>query len=34
MEKGKVVIQTKGSSHYISNVLFVLDLKTNLLSVG
>ncbi|XP_059654574.1 uncharacterized protein LOC132301327 [Cornus florida] len=35
MGKGKVAIQTKGNSiHTISNVLFVPDLKTNLLSVG
>lgn len=34
MGKRRVTIQTKGSSHYISNVLFVPDLKTNLLSVG
>lgn len=35
MGKGRVTIQTKGkSSHTISNVLFVLDLKTDLLSVG
>lgn len=33
--KGKVTIQTKGNStHTIANVLFVPDLKTNLLSVG
>ena len=33
--KGRVTIQTKGNStHTISNVLFVPDLKTNLLSVG
>lgn len=35
MGKGKVTIQTKGNStHTITNVLFVPDLKTNLLSVG
>ncbi|XP_068666404.1 uncharacterized protein [Aristolochia californica] len=35
MGKGKVTIQTKGNSTYtIANVLFVPDLKTNLLSVG
>ena len=35
LEKVQVTIQTKGNStHTISNVLFVLDLKTNLLSVG
>lgn len=35
MGKGKVTIQTKGSStHTIANVYFVPDLKTNLLSVG
>ena len=33
--KQKVTLQTKeNSSHTISNVLFVSDLKTNLLSVG
>ncbi|KAA0057220.1 Retrovirus-related Pol polyprotein from transposon TNT 1-94 [Cucumis melo var. makuwa] len=35
LKKGRVTIQTKGNSiHIISNVLFVPDLKTNLLSVG
>ncbi|KAK9131203.1 hypothetical protein Sjap_011690 [Stephania japonica] len=35
MGKGKVTIQTKENSiHTIANVLFVPDLKTNLLSVG
>jgi hypothetical protein len=35
MGKGKVTIQTKGNStHIIANVLFVPNLKTNLLSVG
>ena len=35
MGKEKVTIQTKGNSTYtIANVLFVLDLKTNLLGVG
>ncbi|KAA8532168.1 hypothetical protein F0562_006691 [Nyssa sinensis] len=35
MGKGKVTLQTKEhSTHTISNVLFVPDLKTNLLSVG
>ncbi|KAH9735189.1 hypothetical protein KPL71_017659 [Citrus sinensis] len=34
MGKGRVAIQTKESSHSISNVLFVPELKTNLLSVG
>lgn len=34
MGKGKVTLQTKGNSTHISNVLFVPDLKTNLLSVG
>ncbi|KAL5765184.1 hypothetical protein ACOSQ2_017778 [Xanthoceras sorbifolium] len=35
MGKGKVTFQTKeNSTHTISNVLFVLDLKTNLLSMG
>ena len=35
MGKGKVPIQSKGNiSHIIANVLFVPDLKTNLLSVG
>ena len=32
--KGKVTFQTKGNSHSISNVLFILDLKSNLLCVG
>ncbi|KAL5767506.1 hypothetical protein ACOSQ2_014289 [Xanthoceras sorbifolium] len=33
--KGNVTVQTKENSiHTISNVLFVPDLKTNLLSVG
>ncbi|KAL5739846.1 hypothetical protein ACOSP7_028741 [Xanthoceras sorbifolium] len=33
--KGKVTLQTKeNSTHTISNILFVPDLKTNLLSVG
>lgn len=35
MGKGKVAIQTKENSTYtISNILFILDLKTNLLNVG
>lgn len=35
MGKGKVTIQTKeNSTHTITNVLFVLKLKTNLFSVG
>lgn len=34
MGKGRAAIQTKESSHSISNVLFVPELKTNLLSVG
>ena len=35
MGKGKVTFQTKGNfTHTITNVLFVPDLKTNLLSVG
>jgi len=35
MGKGKVTVQTKGNStHTIANVLFVPELKTNLLSVG
>ncbi|KAJ9560092.1 hypothetical protein OSB04_005252 [Centaurea solstitialis] len=35
MGKGKVLIQSKGNTtHTISNVLFVPDLKTNLLSAG
>lgn len=34
MGKGRVAIQTKESSHSISNVLFIPELKTNLLSVG
>lgn len=35
MGKGRVTIQTKDNSIYtISNVLFVADLKNNLLSVG
>ena len=35
MGKGRVTLQTKGNStHSISNVFFVPDLKTNLLSVG
>ncbi|KAH7571499.1 hypothetical protein JRO89_XS04G0063100 [Xanthoceras sorbifolium] len=35
MGKGNVTLQTKeNSTHTISNVLFVPDLKTNLLSVG
>ena len=35
MAKGKVITQTKGNStHTISNVLFVPDLKTNLLNMG
>ncbi|KAF1895860.1 hypothetical protein Lal_00037977 [Lupinus albus] len=35
MKKGKVIIQTKGNfTHTIANVLFVPDLKTNLVSVG
>lgn len=35
MGKGKVTIQTKGNStHTITNVLFVPNLNTNLLSVG
>lgn len=33
--KGRVTIQAMGNStHIINNVLFVPDLKTNLLSVG
>lgn len=32
--KGTVTFQTKGNSHSVSNVLFVPDLKSNLLSVG
>ena len=35
MRKGNVTIQTKGNvTHTIANVLFVPNLKTNLLSVG
>ncbi|PON49915.1 Zinc finger, CCHC-type, partial [Parasponia andersonii] len=35
MGKGRITLQTKeNSTHTISNVLFVPDLKTNLLSVG
>ncbi|KAH7573976.1 hypothetical protein JRO89_XS03G0234000 [Xanthoceras sorbifolium] len=35
MGRGRVTLQTKGNStHFISNVFFVPDLKTNLLSVG
>jgi hypothetical protein len=35
MGKGKVIVQTKeNSTHTIANVLFVPELKTNLLSVG
>jgi hypothetical protein len=35
MGKGKVTVQTKGNStHTIANVLFVPELKTNLLCVG
>lgn len=35
MGKGKVIVHSKGNiGHIISDVLFVLDLKTNLLSVG
>ena len=35
MRKGNVTIQTKGNAtHTIANVLFVPNLKTNLLSVG
>ncbi|KAK3012522.1 hypothetical protein RJ639_008008 [Escallonia herrerae] len=32
--KGRVTVQTKGNSHYISNVLLVPNFKTNLLSVS
>lgn len=35
MEKGKVLIQTNENfTHTISDVLFILDLKTSLLSIG
>lgn len=35
MDKGNVELRTKeNSDHIISKVFFVLDLKTNLLSIG